>query len=294
MKELSDYNKNVRIDLHIHSTASDGTLSPLEILTLAQSLNLGAISITDHDTIDGAKEALNIGIPSSIKFLTGVEISAYPPPSFSCPGSLHILGYAINIDDPVLNQTLAILQEARKNRNPRIIELLIRMGIELTLSEIQKEVGECQIGRPHIAKLMVKKGFVQSINEAFDKYLAKGEPAYVDKFRVDCDRAIEVILDAGGIPVLAHPFLLKMKNDKVLEALIISLKEMGLKGIEVYYSEHTQDLITRYAEIANRHGLLMTGGTDFHGSTKPGVQMGSGKGNLCIPYELYEKVIASL
>jgi hypothetical protein len=294
LKELSDYNKNVRIDLHIHSTASDGTLSPLEILNLAQSLNLGAISLTDHDTIDGTKEALAIGISPSLKFLTGVEISVHPPPSFSFSGSFHVLGYAINIDNSILNQTLAILQEARKDRNPRIIELLNRMGFELTLNEIQKEVGECQIGRPHIAKLMVKKGFVQSINEAFDKYLAKGEPAYVDKFRVGCDRAIEVILDAGGIPVLAHPFLLNIKNDTVLEALIISLKEIGLKGIEVYYPEHTQNLIARYTEIANRHGLLMTGGTDFHGSTKPGIKMGSGKGNLSIPYDLYEKLIASL
>ena len=294
MKKPSDYNKNVKIDLHIHSTASDGTLSPLEILNLAQSLNLGAISITDHDTIDGTKEALSIGIPPSLKFLTGVEISAYPPPSFSFPGSFHVLGYAININDSVLNQTLAVLQEARKNRNPRIIELLNRMGIELSLSEIRKEIGECQLGRPHIAKQMIKKGFVQSISEAFDKYLAKGKPAYVDKYRVNCDRAIEVILDAGGIPVLAHPVLLKIENDDVLEKLITSLKKMGLKGIEAYYPEHTPDLIARYTELANRHGLLITGGTDFHGSNKPGINMGSGRGNFSVPYKLYEKLTTSL
>lgn len=294
MKKPSDYKKNVKIDLHIHSTASDGTLSPLEILNLAQSLNLGAISITDHDTIDGTKEALTIGIPPSLKFLTGVEISAYSPPSFSFPGSFHVLGYAINVDDSVLNQVLVTLQEARKNRNPRIIELLNRMGIELSLSEIRKEIGECQLGRPHIAKQMIKKGFVQSISEAFDKYLAKGKPAYVDKYRVDCDRAIEVILNAGGIPVLAHPVLLKIKNDDVLEKLITSLKEMGLKGIEAYYPEHTPDLIARYTEIANRHGLLITGGTDFHGSNKPGINMGSGRGNFSVPYKLYEKLTTSL
>jgi predicted metal-dependent phosphoesterase TrpH len=294
LKKPSDYNKNVRIDLHIHSTASDGTFSPLEILNLAQSINLGAISITDHDTIDGTKEALAIGIPPSIDFLTGVEISAVPPAHFSFPGSFHILGYAINIDDSILNQTLVKLQEARKKRNPRIIELLNHMGFELTLNEIRKDFGECQLGRPHIAKQMVKKGFVQSVSEAFDKYLAKGQPAYVDKYRIDCDRAIEVIRNAGGIPVLAHPVLLEIKNDDVLEKLIVCLKEMGLKGIEAYYPEQPPDLTARYIKIADRHGLLITGGTDFHGSIKPEIKMGSGRGNFFVPYELYEKLILSL
>ena len=284
----------MKIDLHIHSTASDGTLSPSEILNMAQRLNLGAISITDHDTINGTKEALAIGIPPSLKFLTGVEISANPPPSFSGPGSFHILGYGINIHDTELNHTLVRLQEARKNRNPRIVELLNRMGFELTLNEIRKEVGECQLGRPHIANQMVKKGFVQSVSEAFDNYLATGQPAYVDKYRVDCDRAIAVILNAGGIPVLAHPVLLNIKDDDVLEKLVICLKEMGLKGIEAYYPEQTPDLIARYTEIANRYGLLITGGTDFHGSIKPEIKMGSGRGNFSVPYELYEKLISSL
>jgi predicted metal-dependent phosphoesterase TrpH len=283
----------VKIDLHIHSTASDGTLSPSEILNMAQRLNLGAISITDHDTINGTKEALAIGIPPSLKFLTGVEISANPPSCFFCPGSFHILGYGINIDDAQLNHTLVRLQEARKNRNPRIIALLNRMGFDLTLNEIRKDCGECQLGRPHIAKQMVKKGFVQSVSEAFDSYLATGQPAYVDKYRVDCNKAIEVILNAGGLPVLAHPVLLNIKDDD-LEKLIIHLRAMGLKGIEAYYPEQPPDLIGRYTEIANRHGLLITGGTDFHGSIKPEIKMGSGRGNFSVPYELYEKLILSL
>jgi predicted metal-dependent phosphoesterase TrpH len=289
-----DYKQHVKIDLHIHSTASDGSLSPLEILTLAQQLNLGAIAITDHDTIKGSKDALAFGIPPSIKFLTGVEISVSPPPSFHCPGSFHILGYAINIDDPFLNHTLALLQDSRKNRNPQILELLRSMGVALTLEEVLSEAGDCQVGRPHIASLMLKKGFVQSIDEAFDKYLAKGKPAYVDKYRIDCARAIEIILNAGGIPILAHPFLLQIENDEVLEDLIIALIKMGLKGIEVYYPEHTPERIDHYAKLANRHGLLMTGGTDFHGAIKPEIKMGSGTGNLFIPYELYEELIASV
>jgi len=284
----------VNIDLHIHSTASDGSLSPLEILNLAKDLNLGAIAITDHDTIDGAKDAISCGIPPSLKFLTGVEISTEPPPSFPFSGSLHILGYAIDLNDTFLSQTLSVLQESRKNRNPRILELLSNLGIELSLDELRNEAGDCQLGRPHIAQLMVAKGFVKSVNEAFKKYLGNDKPAYVDKYRIDCARAIQIITNAGGIPVLAHPYLIPMKNEKMLEALIVTLKEMGLKGIESYYPEHPPDLIARYNEMADRYNLLTTGGTDFHGSIKPEIKMGSGKGDLYIPYQLYKNLISSL
>jgi len=152
-----DYNNNATIDLHIHSTASDGTFSPAEILALAQDLNLAAIAITDHDTVNGSKEALGIGVPPSLKFLTGVEISAAPPPSFPYSGSFHILGYSIKIDDPLLNKTLATLQEARKNRNPEIIGRLNSMSVAVSMDELLNEVGDGQLGRPHIARLMVKK-----------------------------------------------------------------------------------------------------------------------------------------
>ncbi len=283
----------MKVDLHIHSTASDGSLSPAEILTLAQDLNLGAIAITDHDTIDGSKEAIALGIPPSIQFLTGVEISASPPPSFPCSGSFHLLGYSINLNDPALNNILSLLQESRKNRNPKILTLLSNMGIRLSLEEIRSGVGECQLGRPHIAQIMVKRGYVQSIDEAFERYLGRGRPAYVDKYRIDCNRAIEIITKAGGIPVLAHPVLLQMEHVEMLEDLVITLKKMGLKGIEVYYPEHTLDLVSHYIGMAHRHNLLITGGTDFHGAIKPEIKMGSGKGDLSIPYAVYEELISS-
>jgi len=289
-----EYKNNVGIDLHIHSNASDGTLSPSEILALAQNLNLGAIAITDHDTVDGSKEALSIGIPPSLKFLTGVEISASPPPSFPYSGSFHILGYYIKIDDPILNKTLAILQEARKNRNPGIVDRLNSLGLSLSMNELLNEFGNSQLGRPHIARLMVKKGYVKSINEAFDKYLGKGKPAYLDKYRINCSRAIEVILGAGGIPVIAHPFFINPRNVANIEDLIISLKKMGLKGIEVYYPGHSPHVISQLADMANRHELLMTGGTDFHGSLKPEIKMGSGRGDFFVPYILYEKLMATI
>lgn len=286
-----DYDKSNRIDLHIHSTYSDGTLTPAKILAMARDLNLGAIAITDHDTIDGSKEALRTGIPSNLKFLTGVEISALPPRLFSFPGSFHILGYLIRFDDPILNSTLNKLQQARKTRNPKIIKQLNMLGIDLSLREVIDESGQCQLGRPHIARTMVKKGFVKSINDAFDKYLGKGRPAYIDKFRVDCSKAIEIILGAGGVPVLAHPVLLEIKDDRIFEQLLVTLIEMGLQGLEVYYPEHSAKHIAFYEKLAKQYNLLMTGGTDFHGSIKPDIKMGTGRGDFFVPCSLYNDLI---
>jgi predicted metal-dependent phosphoesterase TrpH len=287
-----DYSRHVGIDLHIHTTASDGTFTPTEVIAHAQELGLKAISITDHDTVAGSKEALENGIPSSLEFLTGVEISASPPRFYSRSGSFHLLGYSIRLDNPQLNQTLEKLQQARKNRNPAIINRLNKLGIPLSLDEVSEEAGKAQLGRPHIAQFLVKKGIVASIDEAFDRFLGSDKPAYVDKYRVPCSKAIEVILGSGGIPVLAHPGLLDYENDSQLDELICQLKAMGIKGVEVYYTEHTADQTHLLAELARRHDLLMTGGTDFHGNIHPDIEMGSGKGNLHVPYELYEKLIS--
>jgi predicted metal-dependent phosphoesterase TrpH len=265
-----EYKNRLRIDLHIHSTASDGSLTPADIIDHAQKLNLAAIAITDHDSVDGSKEALQIGIPPSLHFLTGVEISAAHPPFFPGSGSFHILGYAIHLDNRDLNQALSKLQDARKNRNPEILKRLNKLGFRISLEEVNQEVGEGQLGRPHIAYAMLKKGFVASINEAFDKYLGNAGPAYVDKDRIECEQAINIIRAAGGVPVLAHPALLNIDNDQNLDAL---------------------RQIRQYTELAEKYGLLMTGGTDFHGSITPDTKMGSGNGDLFVPYTLYKELI---
>jgi predicted metal-dependent phosphoesterase TrpH len=281
----------VSVDLHIHTTASDGTFTPEQVISHAHQLRLKAIAITDHDTVAGSKEALGSGVPPSLGFLTGVEISATPPPFYPGSGSFHLLGYSIRLDDPNLNRTLEKLQQARKNRNPAIINRLNELGISITLDEVRKEAGVGQLGRPHIAQLMVKKGVVASINEAFDQFLGTGKPAYVDKQRVECFKAIEIIQDAGGVPVLAHPGLLDYQTENQLDELIGKLKKAGIQGVEVYYSGHTPDQTRLYAALAQRHDLLMTGGSDFHGAIQPEIEMGSGQGDLIVPYELFKKLI---
>jgi len=286
-----EYKNRLGIDLHIHSTASDGSLTPADIIDHAQKLNLAAIAITDHDSVDGSKEALQIDIPPSLHFLTGVEISAAHPPFFPGSGSFHILGYAIHLDNRDLNQALSKFQDARKNRNPEILKRLNKLGFRISLEEVNQEVGEGQLGRPHIAYAMLKKGFVASINEAFDKYLGNAGPAYVDKDRIECEQAISIIRAAGGVPVLAHPALLNIENDQKLDALLQNLVKIGLAGIEVYYPGHSPQQIRQYTELAENYGLLMTGGTDFHGSITPDTKMGSGDGDLFVPYTLYKELI---
>ena len=283
-----DYNDDLGIDLHIHSTASDGSLTPASILDHAQKLNLAAISITDHDSIDGSKEVLRIGIPPSLQFLTGVEISAAHPPFFPGSGSFHILGYGIRLDDPPLNQTLKKLQDARKNRNPKIIQRLNELGFAVSIEEVQQIGGKGQIGRPHIAYALMQKGYVASIGEAFTKLLGTAKPAYVDKERIGCEDAIRMIRGAGGITALAHPGLLAVADEHQLEALVQNLVDIGMRAIEVYYPQHTIDQTKQLVQLSKRFELLMTGGTDFHGTLTPEIQMGSGQGNLFVPLEIYE------
>jgi ribonuclease III len=285
-----DYKENIGIDLHIHSTASDGTLTPSEIIIMAQELGLGAIAITDHDTLAGSREALGLTIPASIELVTGVEISVLPIAPFESVNSYHILGYFFHIDDPALNQTLNELQQIRRMRNQKIFQRLNSMGITITMEDIQKGVDSGEIGRPHIATALLEKNLVHSINEAFDKYLGQGKPAYVDKQRLSSQKAIQIISDAGGVPVLAHPGLLKIDKESDLETLIVALKKKGLKGVEVYYPERSDEQVRQLLRITSLHQLLVTGGTDFHGELKPELKMGSGYDDLRVPYGLFENL----
>ena len=273
------------VDLHIHSTASDGSLSPEEIIETAKNTPLRAIAITDHDTLEGSVEALGYQKSYGVEVLPGVEISA----SFD-PGTMHILGYLVRPDDASLRQTLSVVQEGRAKRNLQIVKRLQDLGVDINHDEVLKASGGGQTGRPHVAQVLVDKGVVQSFDEAFRKFLKKGRPAYVERYRLMPVETIQAILRAGGVPVLAHPFTLRAKTEGDLDRIVADLKQAGLKGVEVYYPGHGPELTALYERLAYRHKLLVTGGTDFHGRINPGVNMGTGRGDLRIPYRFVEEL----
>jgi predicted metal-dependent phosphoesterase TrpH len=285
-----DCNHRGAIDLHVHSTASDGTLTPVQILRRALALGLTAVAITDHDTVDGVRSALSHKCPKGIEFITGIEISAAPPVGFQIIGSLHILGYGILPEHPELLKTLAVLQKSRINRIPKIIRRLNQLGIPIREKDVQDQSGGGIAGRAHVAMAMVKNGYAQSMNDAFCRYIGKGQPAYVDKFRISSNDAIRIIGQAGGISVLAHPYL-TTGNWTEIQRLVRVLANMGLQGLEVLYPEHPRQVREALAELTRQHRLLMTGGSDFHGSIKPEIEMGSGYGDLFVPFSIYQSLV---
>jgi predicted metal-dependent phosphoesterase TrpH len=272
-------------DLHLHTTASDGVLSPSEIVRYAKAKGLQAIAITDHDTIEGLEEGLSEGEKIGLEVIPGIEISAE-----HSPGSMHILGFFLDIYHPLLNEKLGYLQKARAERNPKMVEKLNRLGVDITFEEVLKASGGGQVGRPHFANVLLEKKYVRSFQEAFDRFLKKGASAYVDKFRFTSKEALHFINEAKGIAVLAHPNTLGMEGYSGVEKLILQLVEEGLKGIEVYYPEHSSSEVTQYKILAERHGLLVTGGTDYHGIEKNGLDIGVGRGQMKIPYSMVENL----
>lgn len=271
-----------RLDLHLHTTWSDGSLPPAEVLALAETAGVSALSITDHDTVDGIQEAQAIGAKMGIEVIPGVEISSRYEDS-----ELHVLGYFLNWKDQTLLDKLACLRASRHNRNPRIVEKLNELGLAVTYEEVKALAGTDSVGRPHIARVLMGKGYVQSAKEAFDRYLAQGAAAYVPRELPDPVEAIRWIRAARGIPVLAHPTWVKLSNEG-LARLCRTLKDAGLMGIEVFYSTHKPQQTSEYLDLARQLDLLVTGGSDFHGITKPDIEVGMGRGGLKVPETLLE------
>lgn len=257
----------MKVDFHTHSTGSDGSNTPNELLNLALETNIQYLSITDHDTLDGIKTIENFTNLNKLKFIPGVELSA------EFPTTLHILGYGFDITNERLNKVLEDLQEYRKKRNVLMIENMQKLGFQISLEELKKEAGGELIGRPHFASLMVKKNYVSNKQEAFDKYLKKGAPLYLDKKRLEPKDAIFLIKEAGGVVVLAHPYQTKV-DEQNLDKLIKELVDYGLDGIEAYYSSHTKEMTERYKTLATKYGLFITAGSDYHGRNKTGIEMG--------------------
>ncbi|MBN1573334.1 MAG: PHP domain-containing protein [Deltaproteobacteria bacterium] len=277
------------IDLHTHTTASDGTLTPEQLIRHAHEIGISAISVTDHDTTDGVAIARTEAEKRGVFFIQGIEISA----EYSDQGTMHILGYFIDENNDRMIEVLDFLKRSRRLRNPKMIKLLNEAGISITMEDVVNEAGGGQVGRPHFARTMIKKGFASSINEVFDKYIKKGGPCYVNKERLSPEKSIELILTAGGIPVIAHPKTLGVSDHGDLKKLIIELMDYGLMGMECYYFSHTKAETEGYIELAEELGLLVTGGTDFHGENKPNIRLGVGKGDLKIPDDLAEKLKAA-
>lgn len=265
------------IDLHTHSTASDGKLSPAELMRHAHAAGIEVIALTDHDTLSGLEEASGEAARIGIEFIPGIEISAE-----NNPGTLHMLGYFIDPENDELKQTLAWLRGGRDERNHVILAKLAELGCPLEWEEVAALAGGESMGRPHIARAMVSRGYVASFNEAFERYLGKGAAAYTDRDKMTPEIAIEQIRSAGGIPVLAHPQTLSLADEE-LSKLLGELSGLGLGGIEVYYYSHTDEETALYASLAGKHGLAVTGGTDFHGPGMLETRLGVGRGNMNIP-----------
>ncbi|MBN2781391.1 MAG: PHP domain-containing protein, partial [Candidatus Marinimicrobia bacterium] len=251
--------QNIFLDLHVHSSFSDGTLDPQDLIALAKRRGCEYIAIADHDNVDHISHTGTI--PGGITYLPAVEISA------EFPGTLHILAYGFDPGHEELGRTLRSLQEARRQRNAVMLEKMAGLGFDIGMEELAGAAVGGMAGRPHFANLMLAKGYVNSYQEAFDNYLAKGRPLYMDKQRLEPEAAIRLIRAAGGIPVLAHPYQTKLEGE-ALEELVVELISYGLRGIEAYYSRHTREQTAHYVRLANDHQLLITAGSDFHGTNK--------------------------
>lgn len=269
------------VDLHTHTTYSDGSLTPLELLNKAEDFKLKAIAITDHDEIQANYVAANC--------LAGLKIEVVPGAEFSIDidlkgmAHLHLIGLFLDINNSQLIESLSELRKARKKRAYQIIYKLNQIGIDVTNREIDLIIGEGSAGRPHVAQLLIEKNVINSVWEAFNKYLSKGKPAYVPKKKLGLKEAINLIHSAGGLAILAHPISLKHNKYNETEAFLKELKEIGLDGLEAYYASHSKNYTKFLINAAERNNLLLSGGSDFHGSTKPDTELGRGKGDLDIP-----------
>lgn len=278
------------VDLHTHTTRSDGTFEPTELLKLARKKNLTAIAITDHDTTSAHTGNLSDGYESDVTLVPGVELSV--DAKLPGKGHLHMVGLFIDPDHALLNQTLKKLRAERQKRNQKILDRLGELGIPLSQHELKIESGNGVTGRPHIAAAMVKKGYVNTIREAFQVYLKKGSPAYIDRMRLETNQAIDLIHLSGGIAILAHPNSLGFASLKDTEDYILNLKNIGLDGIEVYCSGQNEFTSQHLLKFARKNKMVVSGGSDFHGSIIPEIELGTGDGNLNIPDEVYYDLVA--
>ncbi len=264
------------VDLHLHTTHSDGMRTPEQTVEAASACGLAAIAVTDHDEVSGVAEAVDTGRRLGVEVLSGVEITVERDRS-----QMHILGYGIDRDHPGLLAVLGRLRQGRFDRAVRIVELLAKIGVVLDFDELVESAGPGNIGRLHIARAIYMQGATLSVQEAFNRYIGRGRPAFVYRARITIEEAMDVLHDAGGLVALAHPKL------NSADETIPDLVRLGLDGIEVYHAKHSPTDVERYKDVADRHGLFKTGGSDCHGPSngQPAIM-----GTVDVPYIYFDQI----
>lgn len=271
-----------KIDLHVHSTASDGTLTPTELIAEAEKSNLAAIALTDHDTVDGIAEAKAAAGHSTVELIPGVELSTEYKDQ-----EVHMVGLFLDENNPKLLSHLSRFRENRDGRNLKMYDLLRKEGFDITEQALREMFPDAVLTRAHVARYLLEKGYIKTIAEAFETYIGDGCRCNVPREKVSPQEAIALIHEAGGVAVLAHPVLYHMGDERLRE-LILDCKACGLEGIEAIYSTYHADDERYIRRLAKEYGLNISGGTDFHGSNKPHIRLGSGTGHLVVPYDLLE------
>jgi len=270
----------MRADLHLHTTASDGKLTPQELVRKAVELKLNVIAITDHDSVEGVLPALEAAKNfAQLMVIPGVEINTDVP-----KGEVHILGYFLDYRNPQLNRTLAELRNSRYERGKKMVAKLAELGINVDWRRVEEMAGKGSIGRPHIAQAMLEQGYVSSLREAFDKYIGRNGPAYVERKKLTPIEAVKVVLEADGLPVLAHP-----ADIEPLEPFLLQLKKAGIIGIEIYYNGYDSKTIAQLKRFAEKFDLIACGGSDFHGLDE---NIGADIGSVNLPSESVEQLIS--
>ena len=275
------------VDLHTHSSYSDGSDPPARLVAAAAQARLEAVALTDHDSLDGIPEALVAAEKHGIELIPGVELSCEWE-----PGGFHMIVLWLEPGPGPLQDRLAEIQYGRATRNEQMVSKLAGLGIEITYDEVLEEAGGIGVGRPHMAALLVRKGVVGSMSDAFDLYLAAGRPGYVGRVRLTPESAIALARESGAVPVIAHPHTLGIFRQE-LDAELTRLAGLGLVGIEAYYPEYEPDTRLELVERARQAGLIPSGGSDYHGGYKQGLRIGNGYGDLVVEHSVLEELRAA-
>ena len=270
------------VDLHAHTTASDGSLAPSELVALAKGIGLRALAVTDHDTVDGLPEAVAAAGDAQIELIPGIELAVEYP-----YGRLHVLGFWVRFDSPALTGRLQQLKVNRARRNELMLEKMRGLGLPVTMEDVLAESGGGVVARPHMAMALVRKGVVPSVREAFRLYLGDGAPAHVPKEKFGPKEAFDLIHSAQGIAVIAHPMTLNLPPEQV-PAEFARLKHEGLDGVECFYSQFTDEQSTFFLAAARATGLQPSGGSDFHGASRPEIELGNVINGAPAPYEMLD------